>query len=212
MRDRGTIPGQPALRGVTLAVLLLRPVLWGDEFGRQRQDVFVSGCDDAGAEEGVEVFRAAIGTLACRAARTMELARAEMLGPIQRNQYSPIQKLEWREHPLYLDRFEEQRGERRRCGAIEHQAGVAGYSACFGGSVEYAAFLEKVKTGKITVTADVTLHVSDATGYGLAVHLKTHVDGVDRSIAERLVANAHNEICTYSKATRNNIEVTIEVV
>jgi Ohr subfamily peroxiredoxin len=73
---------------------------------------------------------------------------------------------------------------------------AAGYSACFGGSVEYAAFLEKVKTGKIAVTADVTLHVSDATGYVLAVHLKTHVDGVDRSTAERLVAKAHNEICT----------------
>ena len=60
--------------------------------------------------------------------------------------------------------------------------------------------------------AEVTLHVSDAMGYGLAVHLKTHVDGVDRSTAEPLVAKAHNEICTYSKATRNNIEVTIEVV
>ena len=89
---------------------------------------------------------------------------------------------------------------------------AAGYSACFGGSVEYAAFLEKVKTGRITVTADVTLHVSDAAGYVLAVHLKTHVDGVDHSTAERLVAKAHKEICTYSKATRNNIEVTIEVV
>ena len=30
---------------------------------------------------------------------------------------------------------------------------AAGYSACFGGSVEYAAVLEKVKTGKVTVTA-----------------------------------------------------------
>jgi osmotically inducible protein OsmC len=89
---------------------------------------------------------------------------------------------------------------------------AAGYSACFGGSVEYAAFLEKMKIGKVTVTADVILHVSDATGYGLAVHLTTHVDGVDRSSAERLVARAHNEICTYSKATRNNIAVTIEVV
>ena len=88
---------------------------------------------------------------------------------------------------------------------------AAGYSACFGGSVEYAAVLEKVKAGKVTVTADVTLHVSDG-GYNLAVHLKTHVDGVDRATAERLVAKAHNEICTYSKATRNNISVTTEVV
>ena len=88
---------------------------------------------------------------------------------------------------------------------------AAGYSACFGGSVEYAAFLEKVKVGKITVDADVKLTVDD-TGYNLAVHLKTHVDGVDRATAERLVAKAHNEICTYSKATRNNIPVTTEIV
>ncbi len=87
---------------------------------------------------------------------------------------------------------------------------AAGYSACFGGSVEYAAFLEKVKTGPITVTADVTLHVKDA-DFRLSVHLKTHVEGVERAVAERLVTKAHNDICTYSKATRNNIEVTTEV-
>ncbi len=88
---------------------------------------------------------------------------------------------------------------------------AAGYSACFGGSVEYAAHLEKVKAGKVTVTADVTLHVDNGNFY-LSVHLKTHVEGVDRATAERLVARAHNEICAYSKATRNNIEVTTEVV
>ena len=89
---------------------------------------------------------------------------------------------------------------------------ASGYSACFGGSVEYAAFLEKVKVGKITVTADVTLHVDQETGYNLAVCLRTHIEGVDRAIAERLAAKAHNEICTYSKAVRNNIEVTVEVI
>src|SRR6202034_4431864 len=53
---------------------------------------------------------------------------------------------------------------------------ASGYSACFGGSVEYAAHLEKVKAGPVTVTADVTLHVKDA-DFRLSVHLKTHVDG-----------------------------------
>ena len=88
---------------------------------------------------------------------------------------------------------------------------AAGYSACFGGSVEYAAFLEKIKAGPVTVTADVTLNVKDA-DFRLSVHLKTHVEGVDHATAQRLVARAHNEICTYSKATRNNIEVTTEVI
>ena len=68
-----------------------------------------------------------------------------------------------------------------------------------------------MKAGPVTVTADVTLLVRDG-DFRLSVHLKTHVDGVDHATAERLVAKAHNEICTYSKATRNNIEVTTEVV
>ena len=89
---------------------------------------------------------------------------------------------------------------------------ACGYSACFGGSVEYAAFLEKIKVGGITVTADVTLHVDQHTGYSLAVNLKVRVDGVDRTTAERLVAKAHDEICTYSKAVRNNIKVMTEVI
>jgi osmotically inducible protein OsmC len=87
---------------------------------------------------------------------------------------------------------------------------AAGYSACFGGAVEYAARLEKVPAGPVTVTADVTIHAGDA-GFYLSVHLKTHVEGVDHATAERLVQKAHNEICPYSKATRNNVEVTLEV-
>ena len=88
---------------------------------------------------------------------------------------------------------------------------AAGYSACFGGAVDYAAKLDKVKAGEVTVTADVTLHASDS-GFNLSVHLKTHVEGVDKATVEKLVHKAHNEICPYSKATRNNIEVTLEVV
>ncbi len=88
---------------------------------------------------------------------------------------------------------------------------AAGYSACFGGAVDYAAKLEKVKAGPVTVTADVTLHATDA-GFYLSVVLKTHVEGVDKATTEKLMAKAHNEICPYSKATRNNIEVTLEAV
>jgi Ohr subfamily peroxiredoxin len=88
---------------------------------------------------------------------------------------------------------------------------AAGYSACFGGAVDYAAHLEKVKAGPVTVTADVTLHAG-SDGFNLSVVLKTHVEGVDKATAERLAHKAHNEICPYSKATRNNIDVTIEIV
>lgn len=88
---------------------------------------------------------------------------------------------------------------------------AAGYSACFGGAVDYAASLEKIKVGEVTVTADVTLNAG-ASGFDLSVVLKTKVEGVDRETAERLVHKAHNEICPYSKATRGNIDVKLEVL
>lgn len=88
---------------------------------------------------------------------------------------------------------------------------AAGYSACFGGAVDYAAKLEKVQAGDITVTCNVTID-QNANGFFLAVGLSTHIEGVDRLTAERLVNKAHLEICPYSKATRNNIRVTLEVV
>ena len=87
---------------------------------------------------------------------------------------------------------------------------AAGYSACFGGAVEFAAHLEKVKIGPVHATADVTIDQND-TGFFLAVLMKVTVEGVDHATAEKLVHKAHNEICPYSKATRNNMAVTIEV-
>jgi hypothetical protein len=72
--------GQPALDRVALAILLLRPVLKDNEFRRQGQDMLVAGCDDAGAQERMEIFGATIRTLARRAARAMDLARAAVFG------------------------------------------------------------------------------------------------------------------------------------
>ncbi len=88
---------------------------------------------------------------------------------------------------------------------------AAGYSACFGGAVEYLARQEKLPVSSVTVTAKVTIDMN-ATGFFLAVVLRTHVEGVDRMTAERLVNRAHTEVCPYSKATRGNIQVGLEVV
>ena len=60
----------------------------------------MAGGDDGGAEKGVEVFRAAVRTLACRTARAMDFARAEVFGAIQRDQHPPAQALEWGEDAL----------------------------------------------------------------------------------------------------------------
>jgi hypothetical protein len=52
--DAGAVVDQPALGGGALAILLLAPVLGGDELRRQRQDLGVAGRDHAGAEKGVK--------------------------------------------------------------------------------------------------------------------------------------------------------------
>jgi organic hydroperoxide reductase OsmC/OhrA len=43
------------------------------------------------------------------------------------------------------------------------------------------------------------------------VKLKAKIDGLDRAEAEKLVHTAH-EVCPYSKATRNNIPVELEIL
>jgi hypothetical protein len=74
VRDGGTLSAQPPFRRVTLAILLLRPVLRCDEFGWQRLDLLVTWGDYAGTKEGVEVFRAAIGAPPRRALFAFDLA------------------------------------------------------------------------------------------------------------------------------------------
>lgn len=88
---------------------------------------------------------------------------------------------------------------------------AAGYSACFGSAIEYLARLEKLPVRGVTVTARVTIDTNE-TGFFLAVHLQAHVEGVDRTAAEGLVNRAHVEVCPYSKATRGNIRVALEVI
>jgi Ohr subfamily peroxiredoxin len=88
---------------------------------------------------------------------------------------------------------------------------AAGYSACFGGAIGAVAAAEKVKTGEVTVTADVTLHIDPGPHFYISVKLAAKIDGVDHATAEKLVHKAH-EVCPYSKATRNNVKVELSVL
>jgi Ohr subfamily peroxiredoxin len=87
---------------------------------------------------------------------------------------------------------------------------AAGYSACFGGAVDFVASRDKVKIGDVTVTADVSFNADDS-GFFISVVLKTGVAGVDHATATELVHKAH-EVCPYSKATRNNVKVDLVVL
>ncbi len=50
-----------------------------------------------------------------------------------------------------------------------------------------------------------------AVGYALDVELKVLLPGLEKSVAEEIVAGAH-ERCPYSNATRGNIDVKLTVI
>lgn len=87
---------------------------------------------------------------------------------------------------------------------------AAGYSACFGSAIMAVAGADRVKPEAVHVTAEVTLNVN-GNDYSISVKLKPRIDGLDRAQAEELVHKAH-QVCPYSKATRNNVNVEIELV
>lgn len=88
---------------------------------------------------------------------------------------------------------------------------AAGYSACFGSALDYVASQKKIAIPNASVTARVTLYLRDDGGFRLGAELTIAIPGLDKSVAESLTAAAH-QVCPYSHATRNNIEVTLKTV
>jgi lipoyl-dependent peroxiredoxin len=84
-----------------------------------------------------------------------------------------------------------------------------GYSSCFGQAILALAGKHGLDGQKAKVTADVTLNKGDD-GFSLAVELKVAIPGADPDKLKALVEDAHT-ICPYSKATRNNVPVTLTV-
>ena len=90
---------------------------------------------------------------------------------------------------------------------------AAGYAACFEGAVRYVANQKKVSIPADTsVTAHVGIGPREPTGFGIVVQLDVHLPGLDRAVAQDLADTAHRDICPYSHATRNNVDVTIKLV
>lgn len=86
---------------------------------------------------------------------------------------------------------------------------AAGYSACFGSALSHVALAKKIHI-KPEVTARVSIGTKEGGGFQLAVEMDVHIKGISQQEAEELVKEAH-QVCPYSNATRNNIEVTLKV-
>ncbi|MFC3816276.1 organic hydroperoxide resistance protein [Lysobacter sp. GCM10012299] len=96
-------------------------------------------------------------------------------------------------------------------GTNPEQLFAAGWSACFIGAIGKAAASRKIKLpADLAVDAEVDLG-QNADGYGLQARLNVSLPGIDAATARELVETAH-QTCPYSKATRGNIGVTINLV
>jgi Ohr subfamily peroxiredoxin len=89
---------------------------------------------------------------------------------------------------------------------------AAGYAACFVGAMKFVAAHGGQKVpDDTTVTSTVGIGPRTEGGFGLDIALDVAIPGMDRAQAEALVQKAH-QVCPYSNATRNNIDVRLRVV
>ncbi|CUS43332.1 MAG: organic hydroperoxide resistance protein [Pseudomonadota bacterium] len=96
-------------------------------------------------------------------------------------------------------------------GTNPEQLFAAGWSACFIGAMGLVARELKVALpADLAVDAEVDL-ANDSSGYFLQTRLNVSLPGVERDVARALVDGAHQH-CPYSKATRGNIAVEINLV
>lgn len=97
-----------------------------------------------------------------------------------------------------------------RAGTNPEQLFAAGWSACFLGAIGKAAAEYKLRLpADAAIDAEVDLAL-DGGDFSLIARLNVSLPGIDRDTAEKLAARAH-EICPYSKATRGNIGVEINI-
>lgn len=96
-------------------------------------------------------------------------------------------------------------------GTNPEQLFAAGWSACFIGAMGVVAAKMKVALPPDkAVDTEVDLGMSEG-GYVLRARLNVSLPGLDREVAQAVVDGAH-QVCPYSKATRGNIEVEINLV
>ena len=96
-------------------------------------------------------------------------------------------------------------------GTNPEQLFAAGWSACFIGAMGIAANKMKVALPEDrAINAEVDLGTSGG-AFFLQARLNVSLPGLDREIAQALVDAAH-QTCPYSKATRGNIDVVINLI
>ncbi|MDP5308239.1 organic hydroperoxide resistance protein [Paracoccus spongiarum] len=85
---------------------------------------------------------------------------------------------------------------------------ATGYAACYMGALRHYAASKKIKVpADTTVQVGVGIGPRDDGGFGLDVDITVGLPGVERDVAEDLIAGAHH-VCPYSDATRGSLKIT----
>ena len=96
-------------------------------------------------------------------------------------------------------------------GTNPEQLFAVGWSACFLSAIKLVAAKMKVKLpAEVAIDPEVDL-CTGSDGYFLKARLNVSMPGVDREVAQAVLDGAHYT-CPYSKATRGNIEVAINLM
>ncbi|MFT4112630.1 organic hydroperoxide resistance protein [Silvibacterium sp.] len=97
-------------------------------------------------------------------------------------------------------------------GTNPEQLFAAGYAACFLGAVKVAGQQLKVRIpSDATVTAAVGIGARSEGGYGITAELGIRLPEIEPTLARQIVDLAH-QICPYSNATRNNVDVAVNLL
>ncbi len=96
-------------------------------------------------------------------------------------------------------------------GTNPEQLFAAGWSACFIGAMGHVARAQKLALpADLSVDAEIDLGTNDG-GYLLQARLNISLPGLDRKVARTLVDAAHQN-CPYSKLSRGNIGVQLNLI
>lgn len=94
-------------------------------------------------------------------------------------------------------------------GTNPEQLMAAGYAACYLSALKYAALQSKTALPEDTsVEAEIGIGHNDRGGFDLTISLQVELPGLAPDQAKALIDKAH-DVCPYSNATRNNIDVQI---
>ena len=89
---------------------------------------------------------------------------------------------------------------------------AAGYAACYGGALDFVAKQHKKDATKASVQCAVSIGPREGGGFGLSVKMRVEDASLPQADLEALAKEAHEKICPYSHATRNNVDIAFEIV